>query len=108
MSASYEVPTPAAVLPDLRVAILGAGKMGGILLQGFLKNNLFAADQMVATVQHSDRALALTAQFGVAVTTDNLAAAEFADVILIGVKPIQVPALIAEIQPALTSKKLIL
>jgi pyrroline-5-carboxylate reductase len=108
MSASYEVPTPVAVLPNLRVAILGAGKMGGILLQGFLKNNLFAPDQIVATVQHSDRALALSAQFGTTVTTDNRAAAEFADVILIGVKPIQVPALIAEIRPALTKEKLIL
>jgi pyrroline-5-carboxylate reductase len=96
-----------ALIPDLRVAILGAGKMGGILLQGFLKNNLFAADQVVATVQHPDRALALSAQFGVTVTTDNLAAAEFADVILLGVKPIQVPALVAEIKPALTSAKML-
>jgi len=107
-AAPYEVPTPAPVLPDLRVAILGAGKMGGILLQGFLKNNLFAPEQIVATVQHSDRALALSAQFGMTVATDNLAAAEFADVILIGVKPIQVPALIAEIRPALNKKKMLL
>src|SRR6202044_3788327 len=98
-AAVYEAPVPAAGLPNLRVAILGAGKMGGILLQGFLKNNLFAPEQIVATVQHPDRALALSAQFGTTVTTDNLAAAEFADVILIGVKPIQVPALIAEIRP---------
>ena len=31
---------PAPVMPGLRVAILGSGKMGGILLQAFLKNNL--------------------------------------------------------------------
>ena len=95
------------LMPTLRVAVLGAGKMGGILLQGFLKNNLFAADQIVATVQHPDRALALSAQFGVTVTTDNLEAASTADVILLGVKPIQVPALIAEIQSGLTTDKLI-
>jgi pyrroline-5-carboxylate reductase len=81
--------------------------MGGILLQGFLKNNLFAADQIVATVQHPDRALALSAQFGMTVTTDNLEAAAFADVILLGVKPIQVPTLIATIQSALTPAKLL-
>jgi pyrroline-5-carboxylate reductase len=106
-SESYEAPTPPALLPNLRVAVLGAGKMGGILLQGFLKNNLFAPDQIVATVQHPDRALALSAQFGMTVTTDNLAAAEFADVILLGVKPVQVPVLIAEIKPALTPEKLL-
>jgi len=105
---TYELPVPASVLPNLRVAILGAGKMGGILLQAFLKNNLLLPDQLVATVQHPDRALALSAQFGVNVGTDNLAAARQADVILLGVKPIQVPALIAEILPALTPSKLLL
>ena len=35
-----EVP---AQLPKVRVAVLGAGKMGGILLQAFLKQNLFEA-----------------------------------------------------------------
>lgn len=106
-AATYEVPTPPALLPNLKVAVLGAGKMGGILLQGFLKNNLFAPEQIVATVQHSERALALSAQFGVEVSTDNLAAATWADVILIGVKPIQVPALIEQIKPGLTAAKMI-
>jgi pyrroline-5-carboxylate reductase len=82
--------------------------MGGILLQAFLKNNLLPPDRIVATVQHPDRAQALSAQFGVEVGTSNLAAAEFADVILLGVKPMQVPALIAEIAPALTPDKLLL
>jgi pyrroline-5-carboxylate reductase len=105
---SYEIPVPASVLPNLRVAILGAGKMGGILLQAFLKNNLLLPDQLVATVQHPDRALALSAQFGVNVGTDNLAAARQADVILLGVKPMQVPAVIGEILPALNPSKLVL
>src|ERR1700731_3136236 len=100
-----EVKAPA--LDGLRVAVLGAGKMGGILLQAFLKNNLLAADQIVATVQHPERALALSAQFGVEVTTDNLAAAKGANVILVGVKPIQVPALIEEINPALSRETLV-
>jgi pyrroline-5-carboxylate reductase len=105
---TFEFPVPASVLPNLRVAILGAGKMGGILLQAFLKNNLLLPDQLVATVQHPDRALALSAQYGVNVGTDNLAAAEQADVILLGVKPIQVPVVIAEILPALNPSKLVL
>src|SRR6202051_5420859 len=97
-----EVLVPAPAMAGLKVAIIGAGKMGGILLQAFLKNNLIAADQIFATVQHAERARALSAQFGVEVTTDNLAAARQADVILPGVKPIQVPALVEEIKAALT------
>ncbi len=94
-----------AQLPKVRVAVLGAGKMGGILLQAFLKQNLFAADQIHATVAHKERALALSTQWGVDVSTDNLKAAGKADLILLGVKPLQVPDLIAEIRPALTKTK---
>jgi pyrroline-5-carboxylate reductase len=105
---TIELAVPAPAMPGLKVAIIGAGKMGGILLQAFLKNNLVAAEQIFATVQHEDRAQALSVQFGVEVTTDNLAAAEQADVILLGVKPTQVPAIIARIKPVLTPAKMVL
>ena len=97
-----EVP---AQLPDVRVAVLGAGKMGGILLQAFLKQNLFAPEQIHATVAHAERALALSTQWGVDVTTNNLEAAKQADLILVGVKPFQVPELMEEIRTALTPSK---
>jgi len=96
-----------AQLPHVRVAVLGAGKMGGILLQAFLKENLFASGQIHATVGHADKALALSTQWGVDVTTNNLEAVRQSDLILVGVKPFQVPDLIAEILPALTPAKTI-
>lgn len=104
----FETVAPAPAMPGVRVAILGTGKMGGILLQAFLKNNLLAQDQLFATVHHPERAQALSAQFGIEVTTDNLAAAEQADVILLGVKPVQVPALIEQIKPALSANKMLI
>jgi len=96
--------TPAQ-FPNIRVAVLGTGKMGGILLQAFLKQNLFPPSQIHATVAHSERAVALSSQWGVDVSTDNLEAARQSDLILLGVKPFQVPDLIAKIKPALTPKK---
>jgi pyrroline-5-carboxylate reductase len=104
---AVEAPETPAQLPNVRIAVLGAGKMGGILLQAFLKENLFAADKIHATVGHAERALALSTQCGVDVSTNNVEAARKADLILIGVKPFQVPDLIAEIKPALTPDKLL-
>ena len=95
-------------LSQLRVAVLGAGKMGGILLQAFLKQQILSPDQLLATVAHADRAAALSAQWGVEVSTDNRAVVEQADVILLGVKPFQIPDLIAEIKPVLTTDKLLI
>lgn len=97
-----EVP---AQLPGVRVAVLGAGKMAGILLQALLKQNLFSPDLIHATVAHKERAVALSTQWGIDVGTDNLAAAKQADLILIGVKPHQVADLLAQIKPALTKDK---
>ncbi len=91
-----------------KVALLGAGKMGGILLQAFLKNHLFRPENIRATVQHPERAKNLGAQWGISVTTDNLAAARNSDLILLGVKPQTVPEVIAQIRPALTAKKTII
>jgi pyrroline-5-carboxylate reductase len=85
----------------LRVAILGAGKMGGILLQAFLKSKILEPDQLAATVGHEERAQVLSAQWGVQVTTDNAAAVADADLVLLGVKPFQIPALVKEITPSL-------
>ena len=93
---------------QLRVAVLGAGKMGGILLQAFLKQQILSPDRLLATVAHADRAAALSAQWGVEVSTDNLAVARRADVILLGVKPFQVPDLVEQIGPALTTEKLLI
>ena len=69
-----------------RVAVLGLGKIGNILLQGLLKAGLPPANA-VATVRHAERAQALAKQRTIPVGTDNRAAARGADVIIIAVKP---------------------
>jgi len=98
----------AQTLSNTRVAVLGAGKIGGILLQGFLKHNLISRERAAATVQHAERARALTREWKLPVGTDNLAAAREADVILIGVKPPMVAAVAAEIRPVVTPHKLVI
>ncbi len=94
-------------LSHLRLAMLGAGKMGGILLEAFLRCGLFAPEQLTATVQHPERAAALSDRLGISVDIDNRAAAEAADLIFIGVKPFSVCDLLRAIQPVLTPGKLL-
>jgi pyrroline-5-carboxylate reductase len=92
---------------QLRVAVLGAGKMGGILLTAFLRAGLFTAEQATATVAHKERVRLRAEQLGVTVGTDNLAAAQAADVILLGVKPYQIVDLVQSVAPALTPGKML-
>jgi pyrroline-5-carboxylate reductase len=89
------------------VAFLGAGKMGGILLQALLKNGLLSARTTRATVAHEDRAKALAAKLRITVGTDNAKAAQGADVIVIAVKPQVVQEVVAEIKPHVTPKQIV-
>ncbi len=84
-----------------KIAILGTGKMGSILLDAFLRNKIMQPGQITATVAHAERAESLTKQFGVRATTDNRDAVTDADVVLIGVKPPGVPDVLAQIASAL-------
>ncbi|MBV9572529.1 MAG: NAD(P)-binding domain-containing protein, partial [Acidobacteriales bacterium] len=85
-----------------RVAVLGAGKMGGILLKVLLDKKLLSAPLTRATVQHEDRACALADKLGINVGTDNRDAVQDADIILISVKPQAVKEVLHQIAPAVS------
>lgn len=95
-------------LSDKQFAILGAGKMGSILLRAWLKQGLVTPRHASATVAHTDKARNLGSELGVSVTNDNRAAAKKADVILIGLKPQVVAGVLEEIRPVVTPEKLII
>ena len=108
MSESFEIPIAAGSLPgDAGAARRRAGRRqdGRHTAAGVFEEQLLAPEQIFATVQMTERAKALSVQSGVEVTTDDLAAAQQADVILLGVKPIQVPALIEESSFALNAEQ---
>jgi pyrroline-5-carboxylate reductase len=94
-------------LARMRLAVLGTGKIGGILLRAFLKKGLIPPKNAMATVQHPERAEALRRALGVSVTTDNRAAARQADIILLSVKPQQVREVLGEIRSEVDEHKLI-
>ncbi|MGA7424543.1 MAG: prephenate dehydrogenase/arogenate dehydrogenase family protein, partial [Candidatus Sulfotelmatobacter sp.] len=95
-------------LRKMRVAVLGSGKMGGIILQALLKNNLLSPELTCATVQHEERAKLLAAKLNVRVGTDNVAAVKGADIILIAVKPQVVQEVMREIRGQITPAQLII
>jgi len=77
----------AAAFSGKTVAILGAGKLGSILLVSMLRAGLLAKGRTRATVAHPERARALEEKLGVRVGTDNAAAVRGADVVFVCVKP---------------------
>ena len=91
-----------------RIAVLGTGKMGGILLKALIEKHQLLPERVRATVAHESRAHELSHKLGVAVTTDNRAAVEGADVILVCVKPQAVKDLMEEIEPKTSPDQLVI
>ncbi|WP_313356691.1 pyrroline-5-carboxylate reductase [Microbacterium sp.] len=92
-------------LPAL--AFLGAGSMGGAILQGVVASGVQVDGGIVATNRTREKADALASLTGVTSIAleenpaGNTEAAAAARIILVGVKPAMVPDLLREIAPAL-------
>ena len=89
------------------LAVLGAGKMGGILIEAFLKEELVPPEKIVATVHHEGTVRREFSGRSIAMGTDNRAAARSADIILLCVKPQTVGTVLKEIGPELNEQKLV-
>src|SRR5947199_9972995 len=86
------------------VAVLGAGKMGGILVKALIEKHRLSPTKIRATVGHESRAHELSHKLGVAVTTDNVADVDVAEIIFICVKPQLVMVLAEQIADNVSAK----
>jgi len=91
-----------------KVAILGSGKLGTILLQSLLHDGLLKAGQTWVTVAHPERARMLKDKFKVHTGTDNREAVRGADIVFLCVKPQVVADVVQEIREEVTLDQLLI
>lgn len=91
------------------LAIIGCGTLGKAILGGLVTRRFLSPERLVVTTRHVERAEQLQNQFQVRATTDNYAACRDANIILLTLKPQQIPELLqdAKMQELLTDKLII-
>jgi len=89
------------------VAILGAGSMGTILAEGLLRAG-WAADDIVLVARREVRAAEAEKQTGIRTLLDPAAAARGREVVVIAVKPRDVPALLGQIEGVVGGDQVVL
>jgi pyrroline-5-carboxylate reductase len=94
-------------LGDKKLAVLGTGKLGGILLRAYLKQGLFKPQNVTATVKHGEKAAKLAKEMGISVSAENRAAVRGADIVLLGVKPQVIGDVLQEISGELSPGALV-
>jgi len=82
-----------------RIAIIGAGIMGRSILRALMERGV-PAERLSATTRRRETAESVAAETGVAVSTDNPAAARGAEVIILAVKPMSITEVVSDLVAA--------
>jgi pyrroline-5-carboxylate reductase len=94
-------------LKNMTLAVIGGGQMAEALVAGVLGSQRLEPRQIAVTDPVAARRDLLKSRFGVAVGTDNAAAAQRADVIVLAVKPQTMAAVLPELRAAAERKLVI-
>ena len=84
----------------MKIAVIGAGAMGGSFVEGLLKSETFKPSD-ITVADPTEAKLEKYAQLGASVTTSNTAAADGPDIVSIVVKPWIVGSVLTEIKDIL-------
>lgn len=91
------------MLNDLNIAVIGAGTMGEATISGLLTAELVPASRLMAATPRPERRRELAQRWGIATTDDNREAAQWANVVVLAIKPqmreLVLPALNGALQP---------
>ena len=91
-----------------RIAILGAGRLGGAIVRGFLSSGWRQPDELAVTVRHEERLSELRESYGVEAGTSNVDAVQGAALVIVAVKPQDIATVLAEIAGTVTAEQVIL
>jgi pyrroline-5-carboxylate reductase len=94
-------------LKGKRVGFVGGGNMGEALVRGLLGAGTVDADHVTATDVRAERTAQLARQFGITAHADNVRLVRESDVVILAVKPQIMPAVLAEIAPAVGPRHLL-
>lgn len=85
---------------NMKIAIIGAGNMGGALARGLAKGSIIATSDIYVSNPSTPKLEALKSEFKqIHTTTDNCEAAAAADIVVLAVKPWKVVEVLDQIKP---------
>lgn len=92
----------------LKIGFLGAGKMATALAKGFIRAGLVTSKHVMASDPVESARAAFSRETKAKTTSVNVPVVEFADVLVLAVKPGNVPGALAEIRERFTRRQLLI
>ncbi|EFO80792.1 pyrroline-5-carboxylate reductase [Oscillochloris trichoides DG-6] len=96
------------MLKDLRIAVIGPGAMGEAIIGGLLRQELVAPEQILACDPYESRLREVQARHAVHTSQDNLAAAQWGQIVIFAVKPQQLKQVLQPLRGKLRPDALVI
>jgi pyrroline-5-carboxylate reductase len=90
-----------------KIGIIGAGKIGSAFARGVLRAGLVPKDQLMASDVSEALQQSIAAELGIEVTSDNGKVCDFANIVILAVKPQILGSVVEEIASKLDKAKLL-
>ena len=90
-----------------RIGVIGAGKIGSAIVRGVIRAGLARKDQVMASDVSKALRQSIAKELGIEVTPNNGKACDFADIVILAVKPQSVDRVIKEVAKKLGKAKLL-
>jgi len=90
------------------IAIVGLGKIGGTLANGLIRNRVIPADRLSGSTAHKESAAQAAERLGIEVLTDNAKLVRDREIVILAVKPQNMPRVLDEIRSHITPAQLII
>ncbi|MDE6055635.1 MAG: pyrroline-5-carboxylate reductase [Lachnospiraceae bacterium] len=82
----------------MKIGFIGLGNMATAMIGGMLGTDAFCTEEIIGSAKTQETADKVSEKYGIATGTDNRETARQADVLILAVKPIFLPEVIAEIK----------
>ena len=92
----------------MNVAFIGAGKMAEAIIEAILRVELLLPTDIMASDADAAKPAALAKRLGIGMALSNRAAAEWADILFLSVKPQQLDEVLRELGDSVTERHLVI
>ncbi|MER2598433.1 MAG: pyrroline-5-carboxylate reductase [Caldilineales bacterium] len=96
------------MLQNTKLAFIGTGIMAEAMIKGLITQKLVNADNIIGSDPHTARGEELRKRYGIHFTGDNSAAADFADIVVLSIKPQVLPQVLPHLRGHLSRSALLL
>jgi len=90
-----------------KIGVIGAGKIGSALVRGMLNGAVVSKNQIMASTPGAEHREALARETGIFVTPNNADVCDFAEIVILSVKPALVPSVLGGISKRFGQTKLL-